>query len=80
MPRGQRHRSESDIELTARPGNEPIVIEANPQTTQRNFKACVGVGVAHEQIRDPQGVLIERAAHGNAKFAKTDSTQILHAR
>ena len=73
-------RSNVNVEVAATPRHQPFILEANTKSSQRDLEAGVGFVITNQQIRDAQRVLVERAPRRDARFPKTESTQILDAR
>jgi hypothetical protein len=61
----------------AAPGDEPIVLKAQPQSSERCFKTGRVFFIAHQGVCDTQRMRIERPAERNTRLPKTRSTQIL---
>jgi len=62
MARGQRCRSNAHIKFTAAPADNSVIGETQLQTAQSDFKSGCRFLIADEQICDPQGEGIQRAA------------------
>jgi len=62
VARGQRCRSNAHVKFTAAPGDDSFIGETQLQTAESDFKSGCRFFIADEQIRNPQGERIERAA------------------
>jgi len=62
VARRQRCRSNANVKFTAAPGDDSFISETQLQTAESDFKAGCRFLIADEQICDPQGKDIQRAA------------------